>query len=85
MAHKKGNGDTRNGNDEAPPRFFDMLEGDTRKQKNWFSGAILETVHTSIEHKENTSGTARAVMSFGYVKYPRAHGGCLGSRRRRRT
>ena len=32
---------------QAPPRFFDMLEGDTRKEKSQIK--LEEIFHTSIE------------------------------------
>ena len=62
-----------------------MLEGDTRKKRKVKTND--DFFHTSIEQSVGTHQVRcrKAAVSFGYVKYPRAHGGCLGSRRRRRT
>ena len=68
-----------------PPRFFDMLEGDTRKKRSQNERKFKKIFHAS-NRANQTRVTLRhasvAVVSFGYVKYPRACGGCLGSRRR---
>ena len=61
-------------------RFFDMMEGDTSRR----AAEAVRQKNTRAQERDarRPFGSARHVMSFGYAKYPRAHGGCLGSRRR---